>query len=458
MPTLVDYRQSEETRRTDEVAKWQADLSAAQSEIVEPPSGGPDTLQSTARKATDAVAALDAEIRGLRDELASATSPVALDALAATIAAKTKARRVAAWQAIEASAALDAQKARVADLQSRVMAATAALTEAKAAHAAAKEQADAVDTLKARLTGELAGLPAAAAGELAGATFGAADARFGPAVLPAELRALADKRVERWRKVAEAAQQRLVDVQDVLRGRQAGDGTAAAAAAARVAHARAGAALAHLARTGQERLDHATTIVASVEAQAVIDAAVTTRLNQGIAARQAAQATALAYEQARLDEIDPQLARDKAAAAFVAADPLASEATIDADATVAPLAAALQAAKDATGVAAGAYSPADRETILSWQAEVPEAAWSSLLDLLDAKLTLEGLQGTNIAAVIAAYDAAESAYATALLALADEQRAGQHLEAEAARLGAVAESRTAEARARRLAAVAGTGE
>ncbi len=463
MPTtLFEHRTRERDRRTAEETAWRTALSAAQTELVE--REGPDSQLTAARRADDDLEAINRDIERLRERLERSTTPVEMNSLAAQIAARTLDRNLQIDVVLTADAALDATKALAASYELRLRAASQQRAAAEEALAAAGATRDRLNVLRAALAvAPLSSLPANALAELTGAAITAARARIDPPRMPASLFTLVERRFIR---LEARRRQAIAHLGAAERARadelRADGGTPGAAQAEGVLYDQAVSAIETFVSGAENRLDFAIATLTSIGNADAWSNEVATALAQDAAARDASAALALTYEQAQIDLDLAQAARDIAALPLRAADPLASEATIDGDPSIAVEVAAVAAANAALTTADGLYTPGDRDRILAWQAELPEAGWDAVRSFLRARRILQDLAGAivdavNPASFTAQLDTAEGVYGDALEAAALHRRALARHDAELGLAAARRETAVASAEDTLRSALRGNG-
>lgn len=463
MPTtLIEHRTRERDRRAAEALAWSTAFAAVKDELIE--REGPDSLATAARKADEALEKLDREIEALRGALEASTAPVEMAALAAQIATKSRARRVLAFESLEAHASLDNAKVEAASFESLVRRAASLRKTAEETLDDARRARDEELAARAKLAvAPLSSAPATAVALLSSAVFTAARAKLQPPFLPVSLFELVERRFVRIEAAARLADVAFASVVDHGRDRRrVSSGLEAAALAERVAHERARRSLVDFVNNALNRLAYAETTLVALGGADPWSVDVADALATDAAARDAAQVVALAFEDALMDRDAARAARNAAAANVRADDPLAADAAVDADPAVQPFAATLAATEAALAAAAAAYTPADRERILVWQSLVPEEGWSKVLGFLRARRALQTIAGIEVAAanpasLQAKLDASEGVYGDALEAAALHARALAHLDERGALANARREHRIAEKDARLRSAMRGTG-
>jgi hypothetical protein len=423
--TLTQFWQQQCDLYTSEQKAAHDDLVAAQAAL------DPTADKTPANRLAKDLAALDQVIRDIasaRATLAVTTIPADAAALLDKITGLIIKRRglqgavlddrdeVTQWQA--ASDAAAATQTRAA---SKLAAATANLAQAAS-------DATRRGNLKNSVgTAPFATLKNDATTFLASATVTHAQSRIGKN-FPAEILAIAQKRHDTRGNRVKSLQTMLHNAQDALAsGLAADNGLSGEAAQKQLAFVRAEDALRDYLATAKSHFDKATATMRALEAIEVAAAGtvpdiLTDPEKAQLAAGQAAGAAAEPTAEAIDGDLNAVYSAENDLDAQILTQIAANVDQLSTDPTVQAKRVAVKAKADALQNAKDAFSAANKADLDRWEAVIPDAAWSVLLDYEDALAALNGLSGIDPAALATQLDSAENDFATALASAAIAQR------------------------------------
>jgi hypothetical protein len=454
--TLLNYATNERDAYSEARGIAQTALTSGQAELAAAQKRLGDDVTAAKVKET--------EIQGKRTELANTTVPSEAGRLVNEITQLVIERRQLQQKVLDDQSAVDQAGAALAFAQQSLEGSRVRLAEAEAILSATAAETTRRDSRKAALAqpplDALTGNAGTAAVLLGSALYTQASDRFGATVVPPKLLESAKLRYELSSQRVAASRRAVDDAMDQLSALAAADGGLNSTAQSK-AHAfqRAERRFADYVVNGKQTFERAKAVIEKLadasnpvvtasEAGDALDAA-------KLVARNAAEAKEKAVVEALAPVDEAQAALDAAILAARADDPNADAATIDGDADVQAARTALSNAQAVLGPLAAAFSPAEKKTLASWQAVLPDRAWQALLDFLEATALLEALKATDPAALQAAMDAAEGEYGDALADVAESRRSNAFLVASIARLRALSEAATGAGPARNFSSLRG---
>lgn len=380
--------------------------------------------------ATDlkALADIGAVINAQRAQLAVVTVPAEANALVVKITAQVILQRSRQGKVLDDQAALDAASAAVDAASASQARAASQVAVVQAAIARATTEVRQRDALKAAIAKPpFVTLKADATALLVSTTASHAATRLA-ANFPAAILTLAGKR-HAARSGRLASLKTEVDLAQNAQGAgQAADaGLAGAASQKLIALQAAQAALADPVATAASRYGRALALLKKLE---VIELAPAGSVPDVLSAAEKAQLTALAAAGAAAEPTAATLDTDLVAV-YAAQDALGAQiltqiaANVDqlaTDASVAAKRAGIVTAQAGFDAALAAFAAANKGDLDQWQAVIPDPAWALLLDYQEGLAALNTLAATDLPALAAAIDAAETDYTTALAAAELAQR------------------------------------
>jgi trimeric autotransporter adhesin len=429
--TLLDFWKAQKTAAATALSDAQKALTTAQTNLA--------ASRASLAKTNGELADLSKTIAGIRAKLAESETMADGEALLAELATAIRDARAKQAEALKVEADLAAAQTALDMATSEVTVATSDLAGATTAAVAAEQKSKD----RTALTGALSAVPldsmvADATSALAAAQSTDAQARI-EADIPTELRDCARARaaVERARMTNDAA--RSAEVATLVGAASADadrllavfqDAEAALRAYVLNAERRYKEALAVFTRVADSKQNPLTKAesdaIESKKSDGTTDAVLEGKRHDAAAK---AQAVAGAQETLDAKKLALEIARLKARAKDLDADP-------EADAAVIAAKAAVTAADTALTTAKSDFTAAMEDDLAGWEAAVPDTSWRMLADFDDARQALNDLK-TAPAPLATALTNAEQDLVTALLAAGKSARTLRLLETEASMAAAV---------------------
>ncbi|WP_224242777.1 coiled-coil domain-containing protein [Hyalangium gracile] len=420
-------------------------------------------LSAERKTLTDAIAQLqqyEEQIAALRAQLAAAAVPSDATVLLGELSTVTVQHRQQQATVLAARAGVGSAQASVASAQSMLELADARLTSAEARLAQATQE-DARRQAWKTAVGQapLATLRTDASNVLAGAggstVYAAAQAKFVPSIIPAKLWELATQRYTLWHErlklarkaVEEAEAQRatLLDTSGGLAGKAEKQGVAF-----RLAERR----LTEYALTGRDRYTRAVKLLQQLAdpSNQVLTAAEAADVQEALGDRNDAADLEKPLNAAQIVLDARQAAYDDAVLAAYAKDP--NDTNVSDDTGVVAAKGPRDTAETTRNDARNDFDANSRALLLAWAAVIPDRAWRQILTFLEATTLLNEVKDTP-ATLVADLNAAETAYANALLAEVKHSFSLAFLENAIATRKAMLESVQANQPTRLLSAIRG---
>ena len=415
--TLVQFWQEERDTYETQQAAAQNDLGTAQLALTNAKAALVSDQASFAKQAADIAAS--------RAQLASTSVPSEVSALNDKIRDGIVAQRGLQGALLDDQSAIDQAQEQVDASGAILVRTTASLADAEAKLDKAKDERKKREMMKTTLEiAPLDTLPKDAADFHDGDTTTRATARISKN-FPPELLSIVEKRYTSWTSRVTKLTKELTDAEDALADEYAAaGGLDGAARKTEIEFRKAEGELADYFATARVGFERAREVMNQLEAITLADGKVPdilTDREQKDAASNPARTAVSPDVKAVVDKRDAYFeALDKVDVAVLA--------LIKADFTAPARDAVIQTKRDAATAwqtvknTEKDFNKDEKTTLGQWEAVIPDAAWTVLLQYKDALAELDRLKGSNPAGLIKTLTDTEGAYAAALAAAAKAQR------------------------------------
>lgn len=429
--TVMQFWQQERDIYEQEQTAAQNDLSAAQLAF----GNAKDALTADLKAFTE----LGTQIQTARAALATTTVPADVDALTLKIRDLIVKQRAAQGTVLDDHDAIDWAQANADTATATLARATARLGDAEAKLAAAKDSNKQRQAMRTSLFLAPFDTLKDDANTLGGTVKTDADTTMG-ANFPAKLLTIAGLRHARRTAYLRDRREGIALAENAITSEANADGgTDGAAVKAGIAFQQAERKVRDYVATAKQRYDKASSTLRALQAikndpttnaDVLSDAQKAQLADPGaLAARQTAEGNAESIDTDRGDVEDALKTLDAQILTAIGTD----VDTLATDANVAAKRTALKTALTALKTAQDTFVAGDKTTLDDWQAVVPDAAWQTMLDYLDAVAAVNDLKAikihpaTDADSLVKLLDDAETAYGDALAAAAKAKRRADYL-------------------------------